>query len=133
MKLVVMTQPTFFVEEDKIIASLFDEGLDALHLFKPGSSPMYSERLLTLLADDICSKITVHGNFYLKEEYKLRGIHIDDATTPAPEAIAATSAVRVPIWKTSRKPRRMQTMYFSNTSSTARRNSTRPPHSPRQN
>ena len=45
---------------------------------------MYSERLLTLLADDICSKITVHGNFYLKEEYKLRGIHIDDATTPAP-------------------------------------------------
>ena len=84
MKLIVMTQPTFFVEEDKIIASLFDEGLDALHLYKPGSSPMYSERLLTLLDEDICSKITVHGNFYLKEEYKLRGIHIDDATTPPP-------------------------------------------------
>ena len=84
MKLVVMTQPTFFVEEDKIIASLFDEGLDALHLFKPGSSPMYSERLLTLLADDICSKITVHGNFYLKEEYRLRGIHLNDTTTEVP-------------------------------------------------
>ncbi len=85
MKLIVMTQPTFFVEEDKIITSLFDEGLDNLHLYKPDSSPMYSERLLTLLSDNYYSKITVHDNFYLKEEYKLRGIHIDDATTPAPQ------------------------------------------------
>jgi thiamine-phosphate pyrophosphorylase len=85
MKLVVMTQPTFFVEEDKILTSLFDEGLDNLHLYKPGTSPMYSERLLTLLSSDFYSKITVHDNFYLKEEYKLRGIHISDPTTPAPK------------------------------------------------
>ena len=84
MKLIVMTQPTFFVEEDKILSSLFDEGLDSLHLYKPGSSPMYSERLLTLLSDEYYGKITVHDNFYLKEEYKLRGIHIDDAATPVP-------------------------------------------------
>ncbi len=50
MKLAIMTKSTFFVEEDKILTSLFDEGMDNLHLFKPGSSPMYSERLLTLLA-----------------------------------------------------------------------------------
>lgn len=80
-----MTQPTFFVEEDKILTSLFDEGLDSLHLYKPGSSPMYSERLLTLLPDEYYSKITVHDNFYLKEEYQLRGIHIDDAATPVPK------------------------------------------------
>jgi thiamine-phosphate pyrophosphorylase len=49
MKLVVMTKPTFFVEEDKILANLFEEGLENLHLYKPGASPMYSERLLTLL------------------------------------------------------------------------------------
>jgi thiamine-phosphate pyrophosphorylase len=83
MRLVLMTQPTFFVEEDKILASLFDEGLDSLHLYKPGSSPMYYERLLTLLSDEYYGKITVHDNFYLKEEYKLRGIHIDDAATTA--------------------------------------------------
>ena len=52
MKLALMTQPTFFVEEDKILTSLFEEGLDDLHLYKPGSEPMYSERLLTLLADE---------------------------------------------------------------------------------
>lgn len=85
MKLAVMTQPAFFVEEDKILTSLFDEGLDNLHLYKLGSSPMYSERLLTLISNEYYNKITVHNNFYLKEEYKLHGIHIDDATTPIPQ------------------------------------------------
>ena len=47
-----MTKPTFFVEEDKILGNLFEEGLENLHLYKPGASPMYSERLLTLLGDD---------------------------------------------------------------------------------
>lgn len=84
MKLVVMTKSTFFVEEDKILTSLFDEGLDILHLYKPGSTPIYSERLLTLLDDDFRNKTVVHDHFYLKEEYRLRGIHIDDAVTPVP-------------------------------------------------
>ena len=79
-----MTKPTFFVEEDKILANLFDEGLENLHLYKPGAAPMFSERLLTLLGEDYRRKITVHGHFYLKDEYKLKGIHIDDAHTEPP-------------------------------------------------
>lgn len=66
MKLVIMTQPTFFVEEDKILTALFDEGMDNLHLYKPGASPMYSERLLSLLPESMYGKITVHENYYLK-------------------------------------------------------------------
>ena len=85
MKLVIMTKSTFFVEEDKILASLFDEGMDNLHLFKPGSSPMYSERLLTLLPEDYYKKITVHDHFYLKQEYDLAGIHLDNYSDPVPE------------------------------------------------
>ena len=84
MKLIVMTKPTFIVEEDKILANLFEEGLENLHLYKPGAAPMFSERLLTLLGDDYHHKITVHGHFYLKEEYRLKGIHIDDAFTEPP-------------------------------------------------
>ena len=84
MKLIVMTKPTFFVEEDKILANLFEEGLENLHLYKPGSAPMYSERLLTLLGDEYHNKICVHGHYYLKEEYHLKGIHIDDAFTEPP-------------------------------------------------
>lgn len=85
MKLAIMTKSTFFVEEDKILASLFDEGLDNLHLFKPDSSPMYSERLLTLLPEEDHRHITVHDHFYLKQEYGLAGIHLDTPTLAVPD------------------------------------------------
>ena len=84
MKLIVMTQPTFFVEENKIIERLFESGLDMLHLYKPGSSPMYAERLLTLLPDNYYNKVVVHEHYYLKEEYKLQGIHLDDPSQNPP-------------------------------------------------
>ena len=85
MKLAIMTKSTFFVEEDKILTSLFDEGMDNLHLFKPGSSPIYSERLLTLLPEDYRRKVTVHDHYYLKQEYDLAGIHIDNPSAALPE------------------------------------------------
>lgn len=85
MKLAIMTKSTFFVEEDKILASLFDEGLDNLHLFKPNTSPMYSERLLSLLPEDCHRHITVHDHYYLKQEYDLAAIHIDNPEAPVPE------------------------------------------------
>ena len=85
MKLVLMTKPTFFVEEDKIISTLFDEGLDNLHLYKPDSSPMYAERLLSLLPDIYYRKITVHDHYYLKNEYGLAGIHIESPDAPKPD------------------------------------------------
>ena len=91
MKLAIMTKSTFFVEEDKILSSLFDEGMDNLHLFKPGSSPMYAERLLTLLPEDYLRKITVHDHYYLKQEYDLAGIHIDDPLAPVPDGYKASS------------------------------------------
>lgn len=84
MKLVVMTTPTFFVEEDKILAALFDEGLDNLHLYKPGASPVYCERLLSLLPDDCYRYITVHEHYYLKSEYDLGGIHLSAASEALP-------------------------------------------------
>lgn len=80
-----MTKSTFFVEEDKILSAMFDEGLENLHLYKPGSAPIYSERLLSLLPDDCYNKITVHDHYYLKSEYGLKGIHIDDPDTPNPD------------------------------------------------
>lgn len=85
MKLVIMTKSTFFVEEDKILASLFDEGMDNLHLFKPKSSPMFSERLLTLLPEEYHRKITVHDHYYLKQEYDLASIHIDNPMNGLPD------------------------------------------------
>ena len=83
MKLILLSTSDFFVEEDKIISALFEEGLDLLHLRKPGSEPIYSERLLTLLPNEWHNRIVVHQHFYLKEEFQLRGIHLS-AQLPTP-------------------------------------------------
>lgn len=84
MKLIIMTRPTFFVEEDKILTILFEEGLESLHLFKPGEEPVFSERLLSLIPEDYYRRITVHSHFYLREEYSLRGIHLEQPEAQLP-------------------------------------------------
>ncbi len=84
MKLIIMTKAAFFVEEDKILTTLFEEGMENLHLYKPGSEPIYSERLLTLLPHDYYNRITVHDHFYLREEFGLRGIHLNNADDTVP-------------------------------------------------
>ena len=77
MKLAIISQPQFFVEEDKIITTLFEEGLDLRHLYKPGSEPLYLERLLTLIPDDFHDRIVIHEHYYMKQEFELAGIHLD--------------------------------------------------------
>ena len=76
MKLVIMTKSTFFVEEDKILTALFDEGMDKLHLYKPGSQLVFSERLLSLVPEGYHDKIVVHEHFRLKNEYDLAGLDL---------------------------------------------------------
>ncbi|MCD7899182.1 MAG: thiamine phosphate synthase [Bacteroides sp.] len=88
MKLIAITSPTFFIEEDKIITVLFEEGLDILHLRKPETSAMYSERLLTLIPEKYHKRIVTHEHFYLKEEFKLMGIHLNSRNPKEPHDYA---------------------------------------------
>ena len=85
MKLIIQTLPTYFVEEDKILTALFEEGMDILHINKPGSEPLYAERLLSLLPSAKYDRMVVHQNYYLKQEFDLRGIHIDDPDATVPD------------------------------------------------
>ena len=84
MKLIVVTAPTFFVEEDKIITALFEEGLDILHLRKPETPAMYSERLLTLIPQKYHKRIITHEHFYLQEEFSLMGNHLNTRNPKEP-------------------------------------------------
>ena len=88
MKLIVVTTPTFFIEEDKIITALFEEGLDILHLRKPETPAMYSERLLTLIPERYHNRIVTHEHFYLKEEFNLMGIHLNSRNPKEPHDYA---------------------------------------------
>lgn len=84
MKLILMTTPYFFVEEHQILNVLFDEGLEILHLRKPNTEPVYSERLLTLIQENYRKRIVVHDHFYLKNEYGLKGIHLNQRNPEMP-------------------------------------------------
>ena len=85
MKLLLLSSPNFFVEEDKILATLFEEGLDILHLRKPNSEPVYCERLLTLLPEKYHQRIVTNDHFYLKDEFDLMGIHISERNPNKPQ------------------------------------------------
>lgn len=85
MKLILMTTPYFFVEEHQILTALFDEGLEFLHLRKPNTEPVYSERLLQLIPECYRNKIVVHDHFYLKNEFKLKGIHLNHRNPEIPQ------------------------------------------------
>jgi thiamine-phosphate pyrophosphorylase len=77
MKLILETVPTFFIEEDKILTILFEEGLDILHLRKPDIPCVYSERLLALIPRKYHKRIVIYEHFYLKDDFNLMGIHLD--------------------------------------------------------
>ncbi|MBQ0050200.1 MAG: thiamine phosphate synthase [Bacteroidales bacterium] len=85
MKLIILSTPKFFIEEDQIFKALFEEGLDLLHIRKPDSEPVLSERLLSLIPSEYHKRIVVHNHFYLKEEYNLRGIHLSRQEPEAPQ------------------------------------------------
>lgn len=80
-----MTRPEFFVEEHQILTALFDEGLDTLHLRKPGTEPVFHERLINLLPAAYRKQIVVHDHFYLKGEFGLRGIHLNGRNPNLPQ------------------------------------------------
>lgn len=84
MKLILMTTPHFFVEEHQILSALFEEGLDILHLRKPNTEPIFSERLLQLIPDTFRKNIVTHDHFYLKNEYGLHGIHLNERNPELP-------------------------------------------------
>ena len=84
MKLILMTTPYFFVEEHQILTALFEEGLEILHLRKPDTEPVYSERLLMLIPEQYRKRIVVHDHFYLKSEYGLKGVHLNSRNSQLP-------------------------------------------------
>ena len=83
MKIAVATRPHFFIEEDKIITRLFEEGLDYLLLHKSHPHPQYIERLLNLIPVKYHKKIFVCNYPRFSQEYKFAGtlINIDDTSS----------------------------------------------------
>lgn len=88
MKLVVITAPVFFSGEPEIITMLFNDGLEYLHLRKPGAPQDAEEKLLERIPPEFHDRIVIHENFCLYERQGLKGIHLNSRNPHIPEGYA---------------------------------------------
>ena len=84
MKLITITQPAFFEGEAEAITSLFDAGLEILHLRKPGASYEDMEQLLNRFPPEYLKRIVAHEHFQLASFRNLKGIHLNGRNPAAP-------------------------------------------------
>ena len=104
MKLIVITQPEFFEDEAAAITSLFDAGLEILHLRKPGASYEDMDKLLRRLPAEYMERIVTHDHFGLASERNLKGVHLNGRNPAVPPAIR---------WRKWRNIKRHATMFSS--------------------
>lgn len=84
MEWIVITSPGFLQGEADFIDSLFNHGLDRLHLRKPGADIGECRRLLDGISREWLPRIVVHDNFGLCREYGLGGVHLNGRNPMAP-------------------------------------------------
>ncbi len=85
MKLIVITQPHFFVGEAEVLNALFHAGLEVLHLRKPEASAHEMAQLLDAIAAEYHPRIVVHDRFELTDRYRLKGIHLNRRNPQPPD------------------------------------------------
>lgn len=76
MKLIVITHPGTLKDEALICNSLFANGLEILHLRKPGAGRAEYQKFIEQVEPRYRNRITLHDHYELVQEYQLRGIHI---------------------------------------------------------
>jgi thiamine-phosphate pyrophosphorylase len=76
MKLIVFTRPECFSGEAEAIDLLFREGVEVLHLRKPGASEAEVMQLLEEIPAKWHAQIMLH-DFDLRERFSLRGLHLN--------------------------------------------------------
>lgn len=79
MKLIVITTPQFFEGEAEAVTSLFQNGLEILHLRKPGASAEEMGNFLQQLPMEYMPRIVTHEQFQLASVFGLKGIHLNGA------------------------------------------------------
>ncbi len=84
MRLIVITLPHFFDREAAAITALFRNGLETLHLRKPGASAEDVKYLLEQLPKEYMSRIVTHEHFRLVPVFGLKGIHLNGRNPQVP-------------------------------------------------
>lgn len=84
MRLIVITCPGFFPEEAGYINTLFQNGLETLHLRKPHAATEDIRNLLKAIQPEYYPYIVLHDCFPLTGEFPLKGIHLNGRNPQPP-------------------------------------------------
>lgn len=85
MRLIAISWPDFFEGEADEINALFEEGLEILHLRKPGAKEEDVVALLEKIEPKFRSRLTLHYLPDLAERYAVGGYHLSPNRPLAPE------------------------------------------------
>lgn len=90
MKIIILTHPEFLPDEAEALTLLLDQGLNRLHLRKPGCSEAQLEALICQLPPVHYERISLHDHFPLQARYHLGGIHLNSRNPQPPQAFKGT-------------------------------------------
>lgn len=76
MKVIVITSPEKAKDETVVCNLLFAQGLEILHLRKPGADVSTYEDFIRRIEPRYRHRIVVHDHYHLATQYHLRGIHL---------------------------------------------------------
>jgi len=80
LKIVLITYPEFFSGETEIINALFNKGLETLHVRKPELPDNKVKTFIQDIHPEYHSRIVLHGNYNLKNEFPVKGLHFSRST-----------------------------------------------------
>ncbi len=85
MKVIAVSYPELFPDEHKPLTALFENGLEILHLRKPGSTIEELSLLLKKIPSHFIKRIVLHDCFELAGTFPVKGLHINSRNNIVPE------------------------------------------------
>lgn len=76
--MIVITNPSSIENEFQLIQQLFEEGLEWLHVRKPGYSENEISSFLSKIDEKWFSKLVLHEQHHLAQEFKINSIHLKE-------------------------------------------------------
>ena len=89
MRIIVITRPSFFDGETALVNELFREGLEKLHLRKPGASEQQLAEWLQGIDPEYIGRIVLHDCYGLARRFPVGGVHLNSRNPDAPDFIGA--------------------------------------------
>lgn len=88
MLLIGITEENFFENEAGLIACALENGIDRIHIRKPGAETGRVKALIESIPSGLHSRLVLHDFFSLCQSFTLGGVHLNSRNPEAPEGFA---------------------------------------------